>query len=470
MHYSDTRIHPYLPSIQPMWVKTFNNTVYDYRDNIPYSSFKSLDEFNWYDGFNPRFRHSSGLYSPGHATLDLGKAKKLDRTLFERDRTKTFLLVDSGGYQVGTGVWALDELDDIVVKVIKWQEAISDLAVILEVPTWMKINDKFINFDRALKATNRLLEAYAANATGAVKFIVPLHGLTFEQGKRWFDATRWFNDKGYAVGWCMSSIFSANFHEALRIIAYMIEQEHYPRYIHFLGRGQQQAAVIADIMRRTVPRSYPKSFAADENGNKLNVTVDASSEFQSAGRYLTMYRRAVPTVGDVKSVSPFTIKSETFESEDRNRFPPDRTYPDVDGPILGRDHNGVVFGDLLSPANSKTQSLYNVDDVTSAILIAHNLWVKRDAIERMKQLESSLRRIHYGKLDEETYEFADIMSRLLHASSNKGQISNLGVDLIASTVGLWGIFKAGVTAEDHHRMIEEIAPHAKAMFGDPLKV
>lgn len=457
--------------MQPMLVKTFNKTVYDYRDSIPYSSFKSLDEFNWYDGLSPRFRHSSALYSPGHATLDLDKARKQDRMLFERDRSSTFLLVDSGGYQVGTGVWSLDKLDEIVPKVIKWQEAISDLAVILEVPTWMRDeHGDFIDFDFALNTTNRLLKAYATHSTGTVKFIVPLHGLNFSQGKRWFEETRWFLDEGYAVGWCMSSTFSSKFSEALRIISYMIERKHYPRYLHFLARGQQQAAVVADIMRRTIPRCYPRHVADGDGGNVLNVTVDASSEFLSAGRYLRIYRRTVPAVGDVSASAPYTIKTEAFESEDRNRFPPDRTYPDVDGPILGRDQNGVVFGDLLAPANSKTKSLYNVDDVTAAILIAHNLWVKRDAIERMKQIESSLRRVHYGKLAEETYEFADIMSRLLHNSSSNGQISNLGVDLVATTVGLWRIFKAGVSAAERYAMIDEVEPHASRLFDDPLKV
>lgn len=469
MHFTDPRIHPYLPSIQPMWVKTFNSTLYDYRDHIPFGSFRSLDEFNWYDGHKPRFRHSSGLYSPGHANLDVDKARKQERMLYERDRNKTFLLVDSGGYQVGKGVWSLDELDNIVPKVIKWQEAISDLAVILEVPTWMKIDGKEVEFDFALKTTNRLLEAYAAHATGAVKFLVPLHGLDFEQGKRWFDATRWFVDKGHAVGWCMSSIFSANFDEALRIITYMIEQEHCPRYIHILGRGQQQAAIIADIMRRTIPRCYPDDVGKGEQGNKLNVTVDASNEFQSVGRYVTIYRRAVPTVGDDLSVSPFTIKTEKFDSEDRNRFPPDRTYPDVDGPILGREKKGIVFGDLLAQPN-KTQSLYNVDDVSTAILIAHNLWVKLDAIERMRQLESALRRLDYGMRKSETAEMASIMSRLLHTSTNKGQISDLGVDLVTTTVGMWRIFKAGVSSAERYTMIDEIAPQARKLFGEPLKV
>ena len=50
MHYSDPRIHPYLPSLQPTWTKTFAQSLYDVRDNVPFGSFKSLDEFNWYNG------------------------------------------------------------------------------------------------------------------------------------------------------------------------------------------------------------------------------------------------------------------------------------------------------------------------------------------------------------------------------------------------------------------------------------
>ena len=177
---------------------------------MEYGSFASLDEFNWYDGSQPRFRHSSALYSPGHAELNLDKARLVDKLLFERDRNNTFLLVDSGGFQVGTGAWPLDQVEKYVTKVLRWQEAISDLAVILEVPTWMQENGKYIEFDKSLELTNRNLKTYAEQSTGKVKFLNTLHGKTYDEGRRWFDATRWFNDQGYAVGWCFSSIFSLN--------------------------------------------------------------------------------------------------------------------------------------------------------------------------------------------------------------------------------------------------------------------
>lgn len=416
MHYSDKRIHPYLPSIQSGWVGTLARSVYDYRPNIPYGSFKTLDEFNWYNGLKPRFSHPSALYSCGHSTLDVEKARKSDKLLFERDRDKTFLLVDSGGFQVGKGVWKLEKTGQYVEKVLRWQEAIADLAVILEVPAWTTVDGERIDFKHALSATNDNLKAYANSASGKLKFLIPLHGSTFNEGKRWFDKTRWFADKGFAVGWCFSDEFSKNFRMAMEMLIYMIEQEHYPRYLHFLGQGNAQVAVVAEMMRRTVPRCYPRSMSkgVSASQNVLTVTTDASSEFQSVGRYVTIFRRSVPAEGKALSNSPFTIKSERFDSKDRSKFPLDRPYPDLDGPVMGHDEKGVKMGDLLAPANGRSKSAYNIDEVSAAILIAHGLWVKLDTYERMSKLESALRRIDYGERNIATVDFAQHMKNLLH--------------------------------------------------------
>jgi len=52
-------------------------------------------------------------------------------------------------------------------------------------------------------------------------------------------------------------------------------------------------------------------------------------------------------------------------------YPLKRTYPDVEGPILGKHDKGVVMCNLLAPENSSTKSKYNVDEVSLAILFAH---------------------------------------------------------------------------------------------------
>ena len=303
MDYWDPRIKPYLPSLQPSWTRTFSKPLYEHRDNVPYGSFRSLDEFNWYNGKNPRFRHPYALYSAGHAELNLDKAYDVDAMLFNRDRSNTFLLADSGGFQVGKGAWPLSSIDTQIKKVIRWQEAIADLAVILEVPTWLEQESRPIGFDKALEETKRSLETYATYSTGKVKFLNPLHGSTYDEGRRWFDETRWFNDQDFAVGWCFASAFSKDLHLALKMVLYMIEQEHYPQYLHFLGEGGPLSAVVAAIMRRTIVRSYP---AGIDTG--LNVTIDASSEFLTTGRYMSIYERAVDAKHGAKKMGAFQIK------------------------------------------------------------------------------------------------------------------------------------------------------------------
>jgi hypothetical protein len=470
--YFNPRIDPYLPSVQSSWTRTFSKPLYSVRPNIPYGSFKSLDEFNWYDGKNPRFRHPYALFSPGHAELDPDKAAEVDRILYERDKDSTFLLVDSGGFQVGRGLWSLDSLEDRIKGVIKWQESIADLAVILEVPAWMERDGVQIPFEEALSRTNQNLRVYRDNASRDLKFLIPLHGDTFEEGRRWFEETRWFCDEGLAVGWCFASKFSGNLHLALQMLLYMLEQDHYPEYLHFLGQGTVQAAIIAAIMRRTVVRAYPEHVVQGRTGNALNVTIDASSDFQSAGRFLTIYERGIDVEPGKGKVSAFQIKSAQFNSKDRNAYPHNRTYPDVGGPILGKYDKGVVVGDLLSHPNGKVRSKYNIDEVTNVILIAHNVWVKLDTIERMGQLESGLRRIAYGKMKRETYEFADMVSRLMHKSTNKGRLSDLGHDLVTCTVGLWETFRyfedslfSENSASDRRERLQMFQKEAKSLFG-----
>lgn len=438
MHYSDTRIEPYLPSLQPTWVKPFSEPLERYRKNIPFGSFRSLDEFNWFDGEQPRFWHRSALYSPGHAELNLDRARVVDAMLFNRDRDNTFLLVDSGGYQVGTREWPLETLAKRLPTVIAWQEAIADLAVILEVPAWTKKeNGKgHIPFDYALERTNENLREYARRASGDVKFLIPVHGMDFPQACTWFEETKWFVEKGFAVGWCFSSKMSSDLSLALHMLLYMISKGHYPEYLHFLGQGSPQAAIVCSIMRRVVPRSFRTK---DGITKTLTVTMDASSEFQSAGRFGVIYERVAEQFGPTNKAAPYRIKQANFLSADRGTFPPDRHYPEVEGPVLGKEFNGTVYGDILAPEGNTSD--YNLDPISHAILIAHNVWVKQNAIERLAKFESAMRRIDYGRDDPSTKDMADMLSRLIHGASEKGVPTDVGADLVASTRGIWKVFR-----------------------------
>ena len=61
----------------------------------------------------------------------------------QRDRGRTMILGDSGGYQIGKGVLKFDWLDfegksanDTRQKILEWLELTADWSMMLDVPTW----------------------------------------------------------------------------------------------------------------------------------------------------------------------------------------------------------------------------------------------------------------------------------------------------------------------------------------------
>ncbi len=448
MHYLNPNIHPYLPSIQPPFVKSIHNKWQDSRQSIPYGSFKSMEEFNWYTNFtSARFNHNSALYSAGHATLDIAKAKKIESMLDRRPRSETFLLADSGGYQVGVEKWSYADIDKLLPEVVNWQMEFADVGVILDLPSWGTINGKEIDGEFALRETNKNLKKTAQIVSESGKdfpFINVLQGNSIEACKKWFDETRWFNDEGYGVGWCFPGMLACNFHAALTMLLYMWDQKHYPRYIHFLGLGTVGAGGLMYTLRRTIARAYASMGIAKDSRQEaaITITMDSSSEFISTGRYGNIYVR--PKLSDPKkaSLSPYTVETTDFQSE-VDFIKHDQFYPNVEGPVLGSP-KGVKFGDLINPHMPEgSKSSYNMDEISYNILWAHNVWVKQAAIEKCKNTERLLRRLHYGKHKPENYELADTVERFflfMQSHTEAEKYGEMSKDLVTVTVGLWDLF------------------------------
>ncbi|SCA55416.1 hypothetical protein MTBPR1_100057 [Candidatus Terasakiella magnetica] len=471
MRYDDRRIHSYLPSLQPQWIEAVQKHVLDFRKKVPYGTFKSTKEFNWYSELNDaRFTHPYALFSAGHAELDLDKARNKSPMLFNRDRHNTFLLTDSGGYQIGSKAWKLKELDtpeqfsfEPLIKkreqVLRWQEAVADLAVVLEVPAWMD----GISYDNALRLTQDNLKYYAENATGEVPFLNVLHGSTFEEVVHWFEETKWFNDQGHGVGWCFPGLMSGNFYLALQMILYMHSRKHYPKFLHFLGNGTAQTTAMLYTLKKVIRRTYP------ERNCVVNITQDASSEFQISGMRGEVYERIKGREDNRASYSPYIIKKDKFESKDLNFIRHDQHYPNVDGPVLSKP-KGVVFGDIIAPKkvrpkSYKGESKYNKDGLSDLILIAHNVWTKLNAIEETQDMERTLRRLHYAAARVETKEFAGELKRIMKRRSSH----TMGEDLVAVTVGLWKLFydnyEDTMTFDERMEILDTFQEQAIHLFG-----
>ena len=230
MDFRDPTIHTFLPSLQPQYIRAYQQPLSDFGNRTRYGSdIRSPSDFNFFSGLKPWFEHPYGLYSAGHAELDLDKASLREKAIWNRNKVNTFLVTDSGGFQISQNAWHVDESkekdDRLREKVLRWQEAISDLAIILDMPTRNKDPQVMISFDRCLTWAQDSLRYYADNATGGVPFLNVIQGGKFEEYVAWYEATNWFP----AVGWCIAGVACKNLWLMLRILMHMDRDDAFER-------------------------------------------------------------------------------------------------------------------------------------------------------------------------------------------------------------------------------------------------
>ena len=109
-------------------------------DRIPAGFETGMEGMNFLNEKDAYYSYKWGLYSAGHAQLNLDKADVSDEMVQGRDRDKTFMLCDSGGFQIIKGViqcdWDNFKTDDSLrQKILNWLEHTGDYSMILDIPT-----------------------------------------------------------------------------------------------------------------------------------------------------------------------------------------------------------------------------------------------------------------------------------------------------------------------------------------------
>ena len=116
-----------------------------------------MEQLNWLNSQQALFPYKWSLYSGGHANLDLNKQDWSEDMVRNRPRG-TFMLGDSGGFQIAKGLWEGDwransgcaRAQKKRESVLNWLDNIADYGMILDIPTWV-IHDK--KASRACKIT-----------------------------------------------------------------------------------------------------------------------------------------------------------------------------------------------------------------------------------------------------------------------------------------------------------------------------
>jgi hypothetical protein len=224
---------------------------------IPQAWASGIEGLNYLEPDAGEFYYRWCLYSAGHANLDLTKPDQNEDMFRNRDRATSWVLGDSGGFQIGKGVWegewrdptgpevqakmaeciakgietvpvidatgnhALDKkgnpkytkVDHVKLyqakldaaqkkreQVLNWMDSLMDYGMVLDIPAWVERSPVgraatgIESYDQAVEATKYNNEYFIKHRTGACKFLNVLQGENHAQADDWYSKMKDFCD------------------------------------------------------------------------------------------------------------------------------------------------------------------------------------------------------------------------------------------------------------------------------------
>lgn len=282
----------FLPSISGFYntfVSKQQHGEYVPANRMPVECENGMEGFNFLNKEQAYYYYPWALYSAGHAQLDVKKSLVDESMIHGRNKKETFILGDSGGFQIGKGVIKFDwdrffekkgdadykgSADGVRNAILNWLEETADYSMILDIPTWAadpvnKERTKLNGFNDALKGTLFNNDYFLTNRKGKTKFLNVLQGGNGTDADIWYDAVKAYPFEGWAFG-------GQNMRDAYlmlrRLITLRDEKLLEPGrdIIHFLGTSKLDWACVLTAVQRNLREHV--------NPN-LTVTFDCASPF-----------------------------------------------------------------------------------------------------------------------------------------------------------------------------------------------
>jgi len=367
-----------------------------------------VEGMNWLNPKDNHFQYHWTLYSAGHANLDLNKQDPSEDMVRNRNRSSSLIVGDSGGFQIGKGVWEGDWKNPNCPKaqkkreqVLKWMDALMDYGMILDIPAWVARSPEgqkatgITTYEEACQATDINNEYFIANRTGACKFLNVLQGENHTEAEDWYQRMKKYCDpKQYPGrhfnGWAMGGQNMCDIDLALRRLVHIIHddllQEGLHDWMHFLGTSKLEWAVLLTTIQRAVRKYHNPNFT---------ISFDCASPFLATANG-QVYTNVV-----TEDISKWSYRMEA--GADNKKYATDtRLFKDAcvqdgifnvfeDSPISsGLQIKDVCIykpGDLNKVGKEGKTSW---DSFSYALLMGHNVWTHINAVqEANRQYDSS---------------------------------------------------------------------------------
>jgi hypothetical protein len=324
------------------------------------------------------YNYKWGLYSAGHATRDTAKSDVQEPMIQKRDREKTFILGDSGGFQIATGVikcdWPNFKSDDTLrSQILNWLEHTADYSMVLDIPTLAAappLNAKtgLTNWVDCLEYTMHNNDYFVRNRQGKTKFLNVLQGNNEQQADDWYGAVKHYPFEG----WAMAGYNMKQLHLALRRLIVMRDEKMLDPgrdLVHYLGTSKLNWSCIFTQIQR--------SLREDVNENMM-ITYDAASPFitTAKGQAYTQH---------VHRNKKFSYVME--QAVDDKRFQHSEIPFPYNSPIGER----MTMGDICHMGPGMLNKLgkegkTSWDSFSYFLLMAHNVYQHIEACQRANTL------------------------------------------------------------------------------------
>ncbi|MGB0683713.1 MAG: hypothetical protein ACPGOV_13450 [Magnetovibrionaceae bacterium] len=356
--HKDSHLPWYLPSINKMVARPMGRTVREMRPGNNPQSFPDPEKLNFLlkSGF---FYYPRCLYSAGVAELDIPTSQTNDRSILSRDKTNTFIMTDSGGYQAAVDTLKIDWKDPepTLLKILRWQEHMANVGMHLDVPigACRQENSHFYqNRNGCLEQSKANFEFFEAHRSKDFPLITPIHGASIAEAINWYEAVK----KHPCCGWAVGGHLTQDYGTTLLLLDHIIRdggfQGERGQFFHIFGKGTGKHGIVATVLQTALRR-----YANDET----IVTFDSSSPIKMGGRFAKVFKE------------PVFKPNEQIIAQDMDQFceaiddlNPKKPYPYCYSPVL----EGIAVEDILNPLS---KSKYGMDGLAYAILAVHNTFI-----------------------------------------------------------------------------------------------
>lgn len=412
----------FLPAVSTFFSTYIGRQRYMSRGHIEASRIRpelenGVEGLNWMNKEQGYFFYGHNLYSAGHAELNPKKKAIKESMLYERDKSNTWLLGDSGGFQIGKGVWAANWKDPNCpaalakrTEVLAWMDRHMNYGMILDIPAWVRKTAKgressgISSFDDAIEATCINNEYFMQHKSGACKFLNVMQGGNHKESEDWYQRMKKFCDpKQFEQpfnGWACGSQIACDPHLMLKRLVTarfdgLLEEGIHDR-IHVLGQSDLELGLFFSDMQRSIRKHHNK---------KMNITYDCAGPFLATCYGMIYYNTFDPKEYywsfKIMDKSPRDANGKRYCLYDDKNYASDTRplkdamlpilqkygyWPMLDSPVSAR----IRMNDICHTAHGVKNKLGKIggtswDSFSYPLQLSHNVWTHIKTVQEANE-------------------------------------------------------------------------------------